>query len=160
MKLLVKLGLVALAGGGVTALYAAPGFGAKDQAHTRAATIHDRIFADMQHVQHLQQMARRQKDVIKLNCVNDKLVQLKPQMNIADNAQISIDIDATTSLSMMVQAGEAIRRLREEADQCIGEPILGNDSSNSFTNPGGFDPTTLNPWGNGIEPPAYASPFN
>src|SRR5262249_17734511 len=34
----------------------------------------------------LQEIARREKDVIKLNCVNDKLLQLKQLLNIADQA--------------------------------------------------------------------------
>jgi hypothetical protein len=164
MKLLAKVGLIALVGGGVTALYAAPGsFGgtpAMEQARARVQILHERVFADAQHVQHLQQVARREKDVIKLNCVNDKLVQIKPLMNVIDSSQASLDLDPSTSLTMITQAGESIRRLREEADQCIGEPVLGNESSNTYSHPGVFDPTGLNPWGNGIEPPAYASPYN
>ena len=164
MKLLAKLGLIAVVGGGVTALYAAPGgFGdspAVGQARSRAQVLHERVFTDMQHVQHLQQVARREKDVIKLNCVNDKLVQIKPLMNVVDSSQASLDLDPSTSLTMITQSSESIRRLREEADQCIGEPLLGNESSNSYSHPGVFDPTGMNPWGSGIEPPAYASPFN
>ncbi len=167
MKLLAKVGLVAIVGGGVTALYAAPGAfsnsnesASLQQARARSRLVLDHIHEDAQHVQHLQSIARRQKDVIKLNCVNDKLVQIKPQMNVADNALASFDLDHRVMLTTMNQAGESIRRLREEADQCIGEPILGNESSNSYTNPGGYDPTSVNPWGNPIEPPAYASPYN
>src|SRR5688572_29404494 len=38
----------------------------------------------------LQEVARKQKDVIKLNCVNDKLLQIKQLMNIADAAKTNM----------------------------------------------------------------------
>src|SRR5262245_25938536 len=53
----------------------------------RVHQLHDQVRADARHIQHLQQIARKEKDVIKLNCVNDKLVQVKPQMNIADSGE-------------------------------------------------------------------------
>jgi hypothetical protein len=132
----------------------------------RARLLHEQMRADTRHVQHLQQIARKAKDVIKLNCVNDKLVQVKPQMNIADigeaELEASNDANRTAAFETLAQAAESIRRLREEADQCIGEPITqGGDSSNSFTSPDvpddpskGFDGPVV------IEAPGYASPFD
>lgn len=130
----------------------------------RVHQLHDQTRADARHIQHLQQVARKEKDIIKLNCVNDKLVQVKPQMNIADHGES--ELEAATDASRMAifdsiaQAAENVRRLREEADQCIGEPMMqGGETSNSFTGPQapddptkGFDPE--------IEPPGYASPYN
>src|SRR5689334_17865484 len=106
----------------------------------RVHTLHDQTRADARHIQHLQQIARNQKDVIKLNCVNDKLVQVKPQMNIADRAESDLetasDANRMAVFEIVQGAAESIRRLREEADQCIGEPIqTGGESSNSFTGP-------------------------
>jgi hypothetical protein len=182
MKLLAKIGLgLALVGAGVAA--ASPGddlmvedlTGAGvtsnnvsfEEMVQRSNVIHEQIISDMRHVQHLQAVARKEKDVIKLNCVNDKLVQIKPQMNIADRAKTELELsingsgDRLTVYTEITQAGENIRRLREESDQCIGEPLLGGESSNSFTHPDvPYDPTTANPWGTVVEPPAYASPFN
>lgn len=193
MNLLAKIVLsVAVGGAGAATLYAAPASdlemydltGANvggsvtagptgvnvnmsfEEMQARANVIHEQIIADMRHVQHLQAVARKEKDVIKLNCVNDKLVQIKPQMNIADNAKVQLEIstpggDRLTVFTEVTQAGDNIRRLREESDQCIGEPLLGSESSNSFTKPDvPYDPTTASPWGNPVEPPAYASPFN
>ena len=43
------------------------------------------------YVKHLQEQARKDRDVIKLNCVNDKLVQMKPQMNMNDTARNALE---------------------------------------------------------------------
>ena len=131
----------------------------------RVRTLHDQTRADARHIQHLQQIARKQKDVIKLNCVNDKLVQVKPQMNIADRGESDLetanDSNRMGLFDAVQQAADAVRRLREEADQCIGEPIqTGGDSSNSFTGPNAPDDPTKGFTGTEIEPPGYASPFD
>jgi len=133
-------------------------------AQARVRMLHDQTRADLRHTQYLQQIARREKNVIKLNCVNDKLVQIKPQMNVADAAESEMQmIDATRAISFetITVAAESVHRLREEADQCIGESIItGGDSSNSFTGPVPPDDPTRGMAGNRIEPPSYASPFN
>ena len=130
----------------------------------RVHQLHEQTRADARHIQHLQQIARKEKDIIKLNCVNDKLVQVKPQMNIADQGESDLegakDTNRMAIFETISQAAESVRRLREEADQCIGEPIIqGSESSNSFTGPQAPDDPTKG-FGNPIEPPGYASPFN
>src|ERR1043166_7565486 len=135
------------------------------EAQTRAHMLHEQTRADSRHIQHLQQIARKEKDVIKLNCVNDKLVQVKPQMNIADAAEAELessrDSDRASIFEGISQAAENVRRLREEADQCIGEPVsAGGETSNSFTGPTMPDDPTKGFGGGQIEPPGYASPFN
>jgi len=131
----------------------------------RVHQLHEQTRADARHIQHLQQIARKEKDVIKLNCVNDKLVQVKPQMNIADQAESELEsANDTTRMSLFEtfsQASETVRKLREEADQCIGEPVSGvSESSNSFTGPTPPDDPTKGFTGTEIEPPGYASPFD
>jgi hypothetical protein len=131
----------------------------------RVRQLHEQTRIDARHIQHLQQIARKEKDIIKLNCVNDKLVQVKPQMNIADTGEAELegakDTDRLTIFEGISQAAENVRRLREEADQCIGEPIAqGSESSNSFTGPQIPDDPTKGFGGGPIEPPVYASPFN
>jgi hypothetical protein len=131
----------------------------------RVRLLHDQTRADARHVQHLQLIARKEKDVIKLNCVNDKLVQLKPQMNIADTAEAELDSakdsDRIAIFDGISQAADNVRRLREEADQCIGEPVgTGGESSNSFTGPKEQDDPTRGFGDTNIEPPGYASPYN
>jgi hypothetical protein len=132
----------------------------------RVQILHDQIRADARHIQHLQQVARQEKDVIKLNCVNDKLVQAKPQMNIIDAKRAELesagDAERMAVFELISQAADSLRRLREESDQCIGEPITfsGGESSNSFTGPPTRDDPTAGFGNHPIEPPAYASPFN
>lgn len=193
MKLLAKVGIISLlAGATATAVYGEPeggwlspnGQSASGAAsasanasvdlrgpmsigdmHARLALTREQTRADARHIQHLQQIARQAKDVIKLNCVNDKLVQVKPQMNIADSRTADLeaagDAERPAVFEAIMQASDNIHRLREEADQCIGEPIAtGGDSSNSFTGPTAPDDPNKNFPGNELEPPGYASPYN
>jgi hypothetical protein len=166
LKSLSKLGILALLGAGAAGLYAAPTGTAADASPdlqasiARAQASHEQALSDARHVQHLQQLARKEKDVIKLNCVNDKLVQIRPQLNMADRANAELNGGSQDAVNEVLKAGDAIRKLREAADQCIGEPVLGEESTNSFTHPPINDPTGTNPWGGVFEPPAYASAVN
>jgi len=131
----------------------------------RVHQLQEQSRADARHVQHLQQIARREKDVIKLNCVNDKLVQIKPQMNLGDSASNELagatEYTKVAAYQNAMLAAENVRRLREEADQCIGEPIAaGSESSNSFTGPNVPDDPMRGWSGKTLEPPVYASPYN
>ena len=139
---------------------------------TRSAGIQSQIQDDYQHVLFTKEQARKQKDVIKLSCVNDKLVQLKAQMNIADstNEQLQGSLtkngdDREALFSQLSQTGASVHLLREEAAACIGEPELyKQEAAGSFTAPEVPDDPTHPPEnnGNGIEPPeppGYASPY-
>ena len=137
----------------------------------RAATFELQIKGDLRHVLHLQTKARQEKDVIKLNCINDKLVQLKAQVNIfdAEHASLKGELesagpldDKQTVFAGLTSTREAIKSLRVEADVCVGEPELFKQESSSevkrpdiLDDPGATDP--FHP--NAFEPPAYASPF-
>jgi hypothetical protein len=132
---------------------------------TRVHQLHDQTRADARHIQHLQQVARKEKDIIKLNCVNDKLVQVKPMLNMLDEQTLDVEATGEGERGMVFEkitgAAEGIHRLREEADQCIGEPVTtGGESSNSFTGPTAPDDPTKGFASKEIEPPGYASPFN
>ena len=183
MKLLAKVALVGLLGGaGATAIYADSDGGAGgsvtaptaqvrvtisfSEMVTRAKATRDQVSLDYQHVLHLQAMARKEKDIIKLNCVNDKLVQMKPLMNITERAASELEGAAGnddlrySAYDEVTRAGEDVRRMREEADQCAGEPTLSTESTNGWTHPEVPDDPFANPFGDYIEPPGYASPFN
>jgi hypothetical protein len=138
-----------------------------------AGTMEAQIKGDMRHVLHLQAKARQEKDVIKLNCINDKLVQLKAQVNIFDSAHGSLKSglesatadDKQGTFAEVMATGDAVKTLRAEADICVGEPELFKQESSAevkrpeiVDDPGGADP--FDPSGGTIEPPAYASPFN
>lgn len=168
MKLLAKISLFgAFIGVGATGLYAQPGFGQQQSASTielmqRAQMLRTQSSEDLQHAYHLQALARREKDVIKLNCVNDKVVQMKPQLNIMEREQTVLSAGEPQSAFQQIEsAAQSVRRLREQADQCVGEGGLnGAESTNGFTAPPFPDDPNQTPWNNQtIEPPAYASPF-
>ena len=138
---------------------------------TQLGTLQTQTREDLQHVLHLQALARKDKDVIKLNCINDKLVQMKAQMNIFDNASQSLTgalgsagDERHTLYVEVTLAGENIKRIRAEADVCAGEDLLRQESSSSFSSPDIIDdPTTWDPdWDPStpdVEPPIYASPY-
>ena len=50
----------------------------------------------LSHIQSLQETARKQKDIIKLNCVSDKLVQAKVNASIADQAMTALQENIST----------------------------------------------------------------
>jgi hypothetical protein len=86
----------------------------------------------------LQEIARRQKDVIRLNCVNDKLLQLKQLQNIGDQAhnnmqEAMVRGDEDTryhEFGRITIAYQQAQVLSSEADNCIGEDLtfLGQTS--------------------------------
>ncbi len=170
MKSLLKLGLIgALAGVGATLLYAAPEATPPDAQLNdllgQADLVHSSATADMQHVVQLQETARKSKDIIKLNCVNDKLVQMKPQMNVLEQMQNEMrsSQNVAAAAAQVTQAGQNMRQLRDGADQCAGESIIESESANSYTGPNHPDLPYGNPWENGssvVEPPNYASPYD
>jgi hypothetical protein len=119
----------------------------------------------------LQQVARKQKDVIKLNCVNDKLLQIKQLLNIAESGQTDLiesiaqqDPDGTVhQYSQITIAKEKTDGLRGEAEGCIGEELVFLGPTEVEVDDPGLpdDPTAPDDfnWDDILEPPAYASPF-
>jgi hypothetical protein len=132
----------------------------------QSKSVGEQVQKDWRHVKHLQEQARKEKDVIKLNCVNDKLVQIKPQMNMCETARNTLELssekdDRSALFAEVTISGENIRRLREEADQCIGEPTLATESTTGYTAPDVPDSPYGDPFTpDQVEPPGYASPYN
>jgi hypothetical protein len=134
---------------------------------TQATAFRTQIAEDNQKVLALKEQARKLKDVIKLNCVNDKQIQVKAEMNIADMANDQLQAalgknvdDRTSSFDQLASAADAIRRLREEAAACVGEPeLFKQEQGGTVDRPDiADDPTQQNPFGGGeIEPPDSAS---
>ncbi|MDQ3339389.1 MAG: hypothetical protein M4D80_29850 [Myxococcota bacterium] len=128
------------------------------------------VRVDTQHVQHLQAQARVEKDVIKLSCINDKMVKLKAEANLFDKARgeltAVLETDNRGSALVLVEDGAGkVHELRLEADRCSGKIDLPmGDTGNSFTPPIiPDDPTTGLPFednGTVLEPPGYASPYS
>ena len=132
----------------------------------------DRLIAEMREglekTVELQQFARKQKDVIKLNCVNDKLLQLKQLLNIAEAARTDLS-EAIASADeearyheygQIVITSERVGTLVGEAQNCVGEELIylgptdvDVDKPDMQDDPAGEDDAL------DVEPPAYASPF-
>lgn len=120
----------------------------------------------------LQQQARSSRDIIKLNCVNDKLLQVKQLLNIADAARISLseavsthnEADRYHQYTVITVSSEKARSLRDEAEACIGEELVFNGRASIDVDAPDIpdDPTATDPFalaGFDIERPTYATPF-
>lgn len=124
----------------------------------------DELRVAIQGIQALRTRARKEQDVIKLTCVNDKFVKLKAQANIFDQAHRDllavIDTDERVeAFERLTKIASEIRAIREEATVCIGEQQLG-ESESGYTAPTIVDDPTLGlPFDIQVEAPAYASPF-
>ena len=128
------------------------------------ATMRDK---NLPGVLEVQRLARRQKDVIKLNCVNDKYLQLKQLMNIAEESATELaqavsqenEKERYHQYSKITVVSEKARSLEEEARECVGDELIylgptdvevdGPDIDDPFDDGDQID----------VEPPAYASPF-
>ena len=121
----------------------------------------------------LQTQARESRDIIKLNCVNDKLLQVKQLLNIAEGARANM-VGAINSrddgaryhnFTVITVSAEKARSLRDEAEACIGEELVfkGRASIDVSRPDIPDDPTTPDPFDlattGDIERPTYATPF-
>lgn len=173
MRLLPKMFSVLVLVGGIGAIHAdtTPGVKAANispaEMTERTAKIRTGILADSRRVLYLRELAKKQKDVIKLSCVNDKIVQIKAEMNIAQTTGELLDVAIASEnesrkalfIELTTTSG-AINRLREEASACIGEPELYKQESGiEVTEPVIVDDPNDDPFDVEVEPPGYASPY-
>ncbi len=139
----------------------------------RSAVFEIRISDDARKMQHLQDVARKEKDVVKLTCVNDRLVELKAQQNMYDKTKQEFQAStnagnadaARPSYDELSRIAEEVQKLRAAAEACIGLPELYKQESDIQVTHPDFpdDPTTTDPFDDPafdqVEPPGYASPF-
>ena len=141
----------------------------------------ERLIGDMksmlERVIAVQQVARKQKDVIRLNCVNDRLLQVKKLLNIAEASRNDL-IEAIAAdnereryhqFSKVRISHEKVSVLRDEAEACVGEELIFIGPTQVDVDKPAIpdDPTRDDPFiltGDGainddIERPAYASPY-
>src|SRR5262245_59466392 len=131
----------------------------------------EQMLADMEgsqrRVTELQLLARNAKDIIKLNCVNDKLLQVKQLLNIADDAKAMVYTagdEREHAFAQITISSEKVAALRGEAEGCVGDgEIFVGATKNYVSRPRVLDdPTTADPFaitGFSIERPTYATPF-
>jgi hypothetical protein len=127
MRALSRLAAVAVLLVGAVTLHAEDKTASTGELATRSAKLADDIEAVYRQALVLKEKAKKQNDVIKLNCVNDKLVELKAQMNLGDTAKQNLDAalasdDAIAAPSLMVEyqvIADATKLLLEDAKACI-----------------------------------------
>lgn len=136
----------------------------------RAGEVVDAMQAIHEHTVELQSVAREGRDVIKLNCVNDKLLQIKQLLNIAETSRNDL-IEAITReddearihhFRQIAVAYGNVKSLREEARGCVGEDaVFLGDTEVEVEGPDiADDPTAEPPFPDvEIEDPTYASPY-
>jgi len=85
----------------------------------------------LKRIQVLEETAKRQKDIIKLNCVKDKLVQGKVNLNIAEQSMTSLQESIaradeggrTHEFTRLTIVNQKVLVLGAEAENCIGEDL-------------------------------------
>jgi hypothetical protein len=82
--------------------------------------------------------ARNEKDIVKLNCVNEKLAQIKQILNVAEGAEVALqeavaksDPGADSEYSKIAIARGKADQLRAEAEECIGQLAFVVDEKTS-----------------------------
>ncbi|WPB74576.1 hypothetical protein KYC5002_36880 [Archangium violaceum] len=98
--------------------------------------------------------ARRAKDVVKLNCVNEKLTQIKGLLRISEQADVSLQEAASTrdptssahEYTKVMIAQQKVAQLRTEVEKCIGQLAFQADENMAVeveepSNLPGGDPT-------------------
>lgn len=115
--------------------------------------------------------ARSTKDVVKLNCVNEKLTQIKGLLRISEQSDVSLQEavarkETTASeheYTKVMIAQQKVSQLRQETEECIGQLAFRTDENLSVEVeeprdlPGG-DPTKPPPPDEVIIRPPPASP--
>lgn len=102
--------------------------------------------------------ARNTKDVVKLNCVNEKLTQIKGLLRISEQSDVQLQEavarketgTAEHEFTKVTIARSKVEQLRAEAEQCIGQLAFRTDENLSvevevpdYLPPG--DPTLMPP---------------
>jgi hypothetical protein len=115
--------------------------------------------------------ARNTKDVVKLNCVNEKLTQVKGLLRISEQSDVALQeavakkdqATADHEYTKVTIANSKVDQLRGEAEQCIGQLAFRTDENLSVEVvvpsdlPGG-DPTNPQPAPAATVCPPPASP--
>ena len=84
--------------------------------------------------------ARGSKDVVKLNCVNEKLTQVKGLLRISETADVALQESVTRKDSTSAEheytkvmiANQKVAQLRAETEECIGQLAFRTDENLSI----------------------------
>lgn len=126
----------------------------------------DKIVAEQQA---MLEQARKQKDIIRLNCVVDKVMQVKANMNIADQALQKLqeavtrrdDGAALHEYTRITIVNQKVQVLQNEGQTCIGAELNYIGATRVEVEapdlPEGVTDPTLEP--PPLERPPFASPY-
>ena len=125
----------------------------------------------LKRVQTLQEQAKREKDIIRLNCVTDKVVQVRVNISIAEQSMASLqeavtradEGERTHEFTRLTIVNQKVQVLGAEAENCIGEDLsfVGATRIDVEVDPNipTYDPTLPPAPGIDIERPGEASPL-
>lgn len=109
----------------------------------------------------LQLQARKDKDVVRLTCINDKLLQIKALRNVFDQIRAAVEAqEKSEDYGQLLSTASNVRQLREQAQVCAGEAQYVSDMQTGYTSPDIPDDPSKDLFPNGPEQPGYASPYN
>jgi hypothetical protein len=123
-------------------------------------------------IQTLQDQAKREKDIIRLNCVTDKLVQARVNVNIAEQSMATMqesiarndEGEETHEFTRLTIVNQKLTVLGAEAENCIGEDLsfVGATRVDVEVDPNipQYDPTQPGSPFIDITRPPEASPIN
>ena len=125
----------------------------------------------LKRIQVLQDQAKRDKDIIRLNCVTDKVVQVRVNISIAEQSIASLQEAVTRNdegervheFTRLTIVNQKVQVLGAEAENCIGEDLsfVGATRIDVEVDPNipQYDPTLPPAPGIDIERPGEASPL-
>jgi hypothetical protein len=128
--------------------------------------------AVVKRIQTLQDQAKREKDIIRLNCVTDKLVQARVNVNIAEQSMATMQEsiarndqgEQTHEFTRLTIVNQKVTVLGAEAENCIGEDLsfVGATRIDVEVDPNipQYDPTQPGSPFIDITRPPEASPIN
>jgi hypothetical protein len=104
---------------------------------SRSATDVAQMRATLKSVLGKLEEARNTKDVVKLNCVNEKLTQVKGLLRISEQSDVALQeavakkdqTSADHEYTKVTIASSKVEQLKGEADQCIGALAFRTDEN-------------------------------
>ncbi len=98
---------------------------------TQAEAYLQKMRQTLEHVNKIADQARKEKDIIKLNCVNDKLIQIKGNLNLGEQTRDALKLASARAddgnrnheFAKLTITYQKVTVLGQEAEACIGEEI-------------------------------------
>jgi len=136
----------------------------------QARDYRDRLDMAIQQMNTKAEQIRQQKDIIRLNCVLDRLAQAKANVSIADSAMRSLNDavarrdegSAAHEYARMTILQQKVQVLSGEVDACVGEDIAYVGATRVDVDVTGVPPddyTTPPPPTQVVDRPPVASPY-